>query len=211
MTKEDYWEAIVKNPSGSYKQWFESEKIFLRETITKDANVLDMCCGNGRDIDYIIDITKNITGIDHDTDIVNSAKRRFADYPSVKILLAEAQKLPFKDNTFDFVICTATFNNFGENKLKALAEMKRVMKKGGFLIVGVYSEDAFNERTKTYKKIKIPIKSISGTTVHFDKSTGYELSEQFSKEQLIEFLRNAGMNLVEIKKVGIAYLCKASK
>jgi ubiquinone/menaquinone biosynthesis C-methylase UbiE len=211
MTKKDYWEAIVKNPAGPYKQWFKSEKIFLRETITKDANVLDMCCGNGRDISYIIDITKNITGIDHDIDIINSAKRRFKDYNSVKILLAEAQNLPFKDNTFDFVICTATFNNFGENKLKVLAEMKRVMKKGGLLIVGVYSEDAFDERTMTYKKIKVPIKRISGTTVYFDESIGYNLSEQFSKEQLIAFLKNAGMNLVEMKKVGIAYLCKASK
>jgi ubiquinone/menaquinone biosynthesis C-methylase UbiE len=211
MTKEDYWEAIVKNPAEPYKQWFEAEKMLLRETITKDANVLDMCCGNGRDIDYIIDITKNITGIDHDINIVNSAKKRFKDYPSVKILPAEAQNLPFKDSTFDFVVCTATFNNFGENKLKVLAEMKRVMKKGGLLIVGVYSEDAFNERNRTYKKIKIPIKSISGTTVYFDKSSGYNLSEQFSKEQLMDFLRNAGMTLVEIKKIGIAYLFKASK
>ena len=38
--------------------------------------------------------------------------------------------IPFPDNMFDFIICTAAFKNF-EEPLKALNQMYRVLTSGG--------------------------------------------------------------------------------
>jgi ubiquinone/menaquinone biosynthesis C-methylase UbiE len=46
--------------------------------------------------------------------------------------VADAQNLPFDDNTFDAVICESV-NAFVENKAKALGEYGRVTKPGGYV------------------------------------------------------------------------------
>ena len=96
-------------------------------------------------------------------------------------------------------------------KEKALNEMKRVVKKSGGIIISVFSEDALPERLKLYKKLKTPIKEIKKDGTVIFGFGGDNISEQFSKKQLKEMFRKAGLKLEEIKKVGIGYLCKLSK
>jgi len=56
---------------------------------------------------------------------------------------------------------------------------------------------------KVYKNLNAPIKKVNGTTVFFDfEPEGENISEQFSQKDL---------ELIVIKKVGIAYLCKLGK
>src|SRR3989344_9273780 len=100
-----YTTKLLLNLPKSYKKWFEEEKKYLQKIITKDAKVLDVGCGNGRSIFDILPKTKNIVGIDHDDKAVIDAKNNFSEYPSVKIIKAEATRLPFNDKEFDFVIC----------------------------------------------------------------------------------------------------------
>lgn len=52
---------------------------------------------------------------------------------SIKFKQGDAENLPFKDNTFDVVTCQTVLIHL-KNPLKALSEMKRVLKKGGILI-----------------------------------------------------------------------------
>ncbi|MEK6932255.1 MAG: methyltransferase domain-containing protein [Nanoarchaeota archaeon] len=109
-------------------------------------------------------------------------KNYFRSYSDVKIIRAEAQKLSFEDKTFDFIIRMGALANFGKSKFKVLSEMKRVLKNNGKILISVFSEDAFLERMKMYKKINFPIKKIEGTTVFFDDRYGEGISEQFSEK-----------------------------
>ena len=77
--------------------------------------------------------------------------------------------------------------------------------------MSMYSEDAFDERIKLYKEHKVPIREIKGTTVIFDEELGDNISEQHSKEELREIFEKASLKVIDIKKVGIAYLCKLRK
>ena len=207
----DFWEdfALGDTPE-SYKKWFEAERKYLRNVVTKGASVLDVACGKGRNMNDIVDITDNLVGIDHEKKAIEDAKNNFKDYPRVKFLLADAKKLPFENDRFDFVICMASFANFGDYKIKALNEMKRVVKKSGLIILSVFSEDAFEERIELYKKANAPIKKIKGTTVIFDEMSD-NVSEQFSKKELEDLFEQAGLKILDIKKVSIAYVCKAKK
>ena len=52
------------------------------------------------------------------------------------IARADATKLPFKDNSFDVVICSEVLEHIPENRA-AIAELVRVLKKGKKLVVSV--------------------------------------------------------------------------
>ena len=46
----DYWESIVENPTLAYEEMFKVEKEYLQKNIISNSNVLDIGCGNGRNI-----------------------------------------------------------------------------------------------------------------------------------------------------------------
>ena len=214
-TNIEYYEELLKNLPSSYKKWFDEEERYLKKYIKKGSKVLCVACGDGREINYIVDIAGEIVGIDHDSVAVRHAKINFKGKTNVKIKLEEATKLPFEDNSFGYITCMVSFTNFGKNKIPALKEMKRVLKDNGKIILSAYSEDAMSERMKVYKEMdqkygKIKKIKKDGTVI-FDKSFGDNISEQFSEKQLRGFFNEVELKVEEIKKVGIGYICKLSK
>ncbi|MBS3093799.1 class I SAM-dependent methyltransferase [Candidatus Pacearchaeota archaeon] len=208
----DFWQKVLQELPESYKLWFKDEKKFLYKNITKNSKVLEVGCGDGRSIKDIIDITQNITAIDNDPKAVIDASNNFKRYKTINISLANAKDLPFKDNTFDHVLCLTTFANFGDDKYKILEEMKRVVRKKGTIIISVFSEDALDERMKVYKSQEVPIKEIAKNgKIIFDESVGANVSEQFSKKELIKIFSKVKFTVEEIEKSGIGYMCKLSK
>lgn len=210
-TNMDYWDFVLRNLPESYRKWFLEERKYLIKNITKDSKVLEVGCGDGRSLKDIINITKNLTGIDHDNKAIADAKNNFSSYSTIKIIKADATRLPFENEEFDFAICMTTFANFGNKKFIILKEMKRVLKKSGKIIISVFSEDALEERMKVYKATGVKIKEIKDGKIVFDESLGDNIPEQFSEKQLREIFTKAKLKIVEIKKLNIAYICKLKK
>jgi len=218
-TNMENWKIALENLPKSYKEWFKGEKGYLVKNIKENSSVLDIGCGDGRVMKYLIEVTSNLTGIDHDEKAIEFTKNSFKDRPEIKILIANATNLPFKDNSFDYVICIGTFANFAEKKHRVLREMRRVLKKSGKMLISTYSEDALAERMKLYKGVfhmveGSEIKEVKDDgTVIFRKSRRVEdnTSEQFSKEQLTSIFNKADLEVEEIKKFGIGYVCKLRK
>ncbi len=52
----------------------------------------------------------------------------------IKVFLAAAQKMPLRDGTFDFVVCTEVLEHMPFREL-GIGEMRRVLKKGGKLLL----------------------------------------------------------------------------
>lgn len=210
-TNIDYWDQVVKNQPPSYQRWFANEREYLQKIVTPNARVLDVGCGSGRSIFDILPITQNVVGVDHEESAVNEARAKFAGYPSVKILNADATSLPFSDAEFDFVICMGSFANFADKKHIILQEMRRVLKPTGKIIISVFSEDALEERMKLYKTLGDIVKEVRGTTVIFHESLGDNISEQFNESQLREIFAQNNLQVENIVKAEIAYLCTISK
>lgn len=208
----DAWSEILKDLPQSYRKWFEEERKYLQNRINSGSRVLEVGCGDGRSIFDILPKTKNIVGIDHDVKAVNSAKNNFSNIHSIKIMKAAAEDLPFESEEFDYVVCMTTFANFADKKFLILEEIKRVLKKDGKFIMSVFSEDAFDERIKLYKKLGI-IKEIRGTTVvlNFDNDFSDNISEQFTEKELRNIFKRAKLKVVDITRINIAYLCTLSK
>ncbi len=212
MKNNDYHNLLLQSLPQSYKTWFEEERKYLEKHITKDANVLEVGSGDGRSISDLVSITKNVTGIDHDPDAIQNAKERFSEYPTFKFIEADGENLPFDSGTFDFVICCGSFMNFGTKKIPILQEMKRVLKNNGKIIISTFSEKSLLERLNVYKNLNAPIKEITEKgTVIFDENLGANISEQFTKEELIDIFKQVNLNIEDITEVNIAYLCLLSK
>jgi len=210
-TNMNYWEDTLHNLPESYKKRFEEEKKYLLDVLTTDATVLEVWCGDGRSIFDMVPKTHNITWIDHDMVAINKAKEKFSDNKKISLIYADATAIPFSNDTFDFVVCMTTFANFADKKIAILKEMKRVLKHWGKIILSVFSEDALEERMKLYKDVGVKIDHVDNGKVVFDKNLWAHISEQFSREELIDIFKQVHLHVTGIQKVDIAYLCTVEK
>jgi ubiquinone/menaquinone biosynthesis C-methylase UbiE len=107
--------------------------------------VLDVGCGPGRLAMVIaerVSPTGSVDGIDPSAEMINRATTR-ANKNGVpaNFQVAFAQQLPFADATFDAVACTLALHHIAEDDQQAaVAEMYRVLKPGGRLLIAEFHE-----------------------------------------------------------------------
>jgi ubiquinone/menaquinone biosynthesis C-methylase UbiE len=121
--------------------------------------VLDIGFGGGVTIEQMLKIIDNgkVYGIDFSEVMVEQAKRKFKDSiesGKVSIEFADVQKLPFDNNIFD-KICTVNTIYFWEDPLVGLREIRRVLKSGGRLVVGMRSADKMKDFPVTQYNFKL--------------------------------------------------------
>ena len=100
---------------------------------TKNKKYLDVACGTGDLGKLFLDNTdKNgeITCSDSNKKMIEKGKKRLRGYKKIKWVVSEAEKLPFKNDTFDFYTISFGLRNT-KNLDKSLSEAYRVLKPGG--------------------------------------------------------------------------------
>lgn len=121
------WEKTYLERERSFSRRRKRLKLF---NIKKDDLVLDLGCGSGSNIAILHQMgIKNITGVDISPKLLKAAKRK---NPHIRFYLAEADKLVFKDKTFTVVLVDSVFHHLLHYQ-KALREIKRILKQGGYL------------------------------------------------------------------------------
>jgi ubiquinone/menaquinone biosynthesis C-methylase UbiE len=205
------WEQTINNPPLGYKEYFEAESNFLKKNLALNHTALDIGCGNGRSIEHMAPLVKNIIGIDNDNEAAIEAKEKLKTTSNVKIFFEDAEKTHFEDNYFDVVFMGLTFVNLGETKHNVLSEIRRILKKDGKFIFSVFSEDALETRLSTYQEYEGGYTIIDERkgTVRFNKDGA--TSEQFSKSEIETILNDSGFKIDEIIKGKIYYLISATK
>jgi ubiquinone/menaquinone biosynthesis C-methylase UbiE len=97
--------------------------------------VLDVGCGSGPIAAKLRDRGATVTGLDSSAAMLELARRRLG--PDTDLRLADlADPLPFPDGTFDDVVLALVLH-YLEDWTGPLAELRRVLKPGGRLIVAV--------------------------------------------------------------------------
>ena len=99
------------------------------------GNVLEIGVGTGKNLPYYNYNKVDLTAIDISQGMLHKAKKVAKEnkFP-VNLQLVEEEKLPFKDNTFDYVVMTFVLCSV-PNQHKMLYEMKRVVKKEGKIVL----------------------------------------------------------------------------
>ncbi len=120
--------------------------------IGNDTKVLDVASGTGESAFYLVkNFSCRVIGIDiSDYMIKRSMRKAMESGVIIEFKKGDAHNLPFNDNTFDAVIseCTTCLLN----KERAISEMVRVTKPGGY--VGIH-DVCWNEGTPSQLKERL--------------------------------------------------------
>lgn len=127
------YDSIVSGPIDAYRI-----KSLSRLKDTKDKRILIDGIGSGLDIPYLPD-DACYTGTDITPAMLDRAKKRARNYCidhplRINFQVADSQKLPFKDNSFDHIIMHLILAVVPKPSL-ALQEASRVLKPGGTIII----------------------------------------------------------------------------
>lgn len=111
----------------------------LLSIVKKGMSVLDAGCGNGRMADFLSKIGISYTGIDDNHDFIRISRERYGDssefYQGDILSLDGIPQL--SERTFDVVCSIAVIHHLPSEqmRLKALAQMLRLLKPGGMLFL----------------------------------------------------------------------------
>jgi len=102
-----------------------------------EDRILDVCCGTGDQVFYYAKEGIIAFGIDLDSNMISKAEndKRKKNAKNVFFQTADATKLPFEDNFFDYIsISFALHEKERDIRDKVISEMKRAVKKEGILL-----------------------------------------------------------------------------
>ena len=140
------WDKIAKGWTG----WRNKERkdITYFSSEWKAGKILDVGCGNGRNLLYFAKKGFEVYGIDFSKEMIKQAKEMFnknkIKLKSNQLIVADMRKIPFEDENFDYIICVASLHHIPKKDHgTAIAEIKRVLKKNGECIISVWNKYSF--------------------------------------------------------------------
>jgi len=143
----------------------------LKSYIEEGEKALDMGCGTGRLYEIFKDKNIDYIGVDFSENLIAKAKEEHGDH----FKIADILSLPFSSDYFDSIWSIAVFHHIPSKKLRmrALSEIKRVLKRNGRIIMTCWKIKLFFR-----KDIFIPF---HGKKRYYHVFTRRELKKLFLK------------------------------
>ncbi len=144
---------------GIHRLWKKSLINMMGSSVNK--KLVDVACGTGDIGKLFLDKTDNkskVTSIDPNKKMISQGKNKLSKYKNIEWIIAPAEKLPLKDNSFDYYTISFGLRNT-KNLDLALSEAYRVLKPGGLYLCLEFSKiqnTNINLIYKNYSKL-IPI------------------------------------------------------
>jgi len=181
-----YWydKNARKNQIVTYKAFIQRIIPHLKNGIS----VLDVAPGPG----YLtIELSRlgnfDITGLDISRTFVEIAKRNAADAgKDIRFELGDAAYMPFPNDAFNFIICTAAFKNFSQ-PVKVLREMYRVLKPHGMVCISDLRHDASDEMIDDYVKNSMKAEGFASFFMKWSFKS-FLRNRAYTKDQLSKFI-----------------------
>lgn len=106
------------------------------EPLDEDMILLDVACGAAHAAEPVAGRVRQVVGIDLTPALLHLGAQRLHDQGIANVLLQEAnaESLPFADESFDVVYCRSSLHHFADPH-RAVAEMVRVCRRGGRIVL----------------------------------------------------------------------------
>ena len=112
------------------------------------GDLLDVPCGFGRHAIPLASAGYRVTGVDRSAALLEEARRRASNMRGLKLTRADYRDLPFADASFDAAV--NLFSSLGylgdDEDTNALAEIGRVLRPGGRLVIEILHRDMLLHR-----------------------------------------------------------------
>lgn len=144
-----FWEWFTFACNGGERR--SRDKILRHLPKVEELKLLDVAIGDGVYLDWLPPLW-SVAGIDvSETQLAACGRRRGSR--DLKLVLGEAEDLPFGDRRFDAALSIGGFNYFNDPE-RSLREMARVVKPGGTIVVADEVPDLTDRML--FRKIGLP-------------------------------------------------------
>jgi ubiquinone/menaquinone biosynthesis C-methylase UbiE len=148
------------------------------------GKVLEVGVGTGRNLKFYSSRC-SVTGIDYSEKMLEKTRKKARGMKNITLLLMDAEHLGFPDNNFDYIIITFALCSIPD-PLRALKEMRRVLKPSGELIAIEYVRSS-NHLIAWFEDLINPVTcSLIGDS---------------SNRKIIEIIKEAGFTVNEVKNL----------
>jgi ubiquinone/menaquinone biosynthesis C-methylase UbiE len=171
-------------------RWAEENRIILAyvERLPRTSSLLDVPFGTGRFAPAYISAGLRVSGVDISGDMIKAAKRSLGELSAdFDLRIARAEKLPFPDQSFDFLICNRFIKWLPSQDLLAqvAAEFRRVCRKEMLI------------------QVKVSKRGLARLGVHIRKlltgaERSYRATTSYSLSQLVGCFAQGGWSITDI-------------
>lgn len=138
--------------------WYRGRRRIIRAELDQlplphPAEVLDAGCGSGRTLLELVDYGR-VRGIELDPEVAAVARDRGLG----EVVQGRLEELPWSEDTFDLITCLDVIEHTPDDT-RTLAELHRVCRPGGFLLVTVpahqflwSAHDVYNHHYRRYSR-----------------------------------------------------------
>ena len=115
---------------------FHMQRYALAQRFARGLQVLDCACGEGYGTAYIAQEAVHVTGLDISIEAITQCRETFIGVDNIDFQIADMAHIPFPEASFDLVVCFEAIEHIDADKQdRALAEMRRVLKPEGILLI----------------------------------------------------------------------------
>ena len=136
--------SYFNKAANTWDERFSTQELatFLKELVPSfnlqpGDTILDVGTGTGILLPFLLHAISpegSITAVDYAENMIQICRSKYAHLSNVTIELQDVEALDLPSASFDAVICFGLFPHI-DNKVKALANLYRVLKPGGRLII----------------------------------------------------------------------------
>jgi ubiquinone/menaquinone biosynthesis C-methylase UbiE len=143
----DRYSVMDENPYASAfaygrKKLFEKMDAIIDDRLHSHGNILEVACGTGYYLDHLSKKGYSMTGLEPAKGMRERAQQK---NPTAEIKEGIASALPFPDNSFDAVVSVELFRYLEADDIRqGYAEILRVLKPGGFMVVTLVNKYALD-------------------------------------------------------------------
>src|SRR5690625_3645908 len=215
--KYDKMNSIIS--FNRHRAW--RKDVMKRMNVGEGKEALDVCTGTG---DWALSLAEavgtkgKVIGLDFSENMLEVAQEKLTEqgHEHVSFVHGDAMDLPFADNSFDYVTIGFGLRNV-PNYEKALREMYRVLKPGGFAVCLETSQPTligYRQLYYFYYRFIMPLFGKIFAKSYDEYAWLHESAREFpDKEQLKQLFLHVGFTSVQIKGYsgGVAAMHLATK
>ncbi len=154
----------------------------VAEEISATDEVLECACGTGLLSGVIARKCKRLVATDFSPKMLKKAGKKYRSYTNIEFKEGNILQIEYPDEHFDIVVAANVIHLLDE-PYKALAELDRVCRKGGKIIIPTYMNK--NEKGKTSQFANVVGKA------------GADFKRQFTFDTYKQFIKEAGYTNVD--------------